>query len=300
VLKEDSFTDLTREQLAVILKSESLNAKEIEIFEGLLAWAKAAAKRDKKSVDKADELRSFLGEELQLIRFPNMDIQHVATTVSRSELLSQEQLLGLFTYLGSKDKKSTKIDASLKAFSTKPRKARLLWADFTFDSSRKGPAMAVENDDRTVKQTSGNSQWNTIGCKEWVTEGVHKVYFKIDMSCGSNWIFVGVMSRSYAGFTDTSSGYIGCNSNAWGWTNGGSTSRTYPSGNNFGLRSFRTGDVLEMTLDMDAHTISYRIVGESTTPMLAFSSVASEVTVAVTLYDVNNQVTLCGPDGETM
>jgi len=300
VLATDAFNALSKENVILIIKSDQLNAKEVEIFTALLAWGKEEAKRQKKDPKKASELKEALGETFELIRFPLMEIQNIATTVAGSELLSQEQMLALFTYMGSKDKKSTKLDSSLKMFSTKPRKARLMWADFTFDGARKGAAMVLSNDDRTVKQTYGTSQWNSIACKEWVSEGVHKVYFKIDASTASHWLFLGVVGRGYGGFTDTSSGYIGSNSStSWGWSDGGGSSALYPNtrGGSYGTRPYRTGDIVEMTIDMDNKTVSFKINDEPSLGV-AFTGINSEVTVAVTTYDSNDQVSLVGgPDG---
>jgi hypothetical protein len=106
---------LSRESLAILLKSNSLAIDEVDVVAAALRWAEAECKRQSKKAT-ADHKREILGDLIYQIRFTEMTMSDVVSTVQSSGILPQEDLLALFTYIGaSKDNKpSTK-------FNTKPR-----------------------------------------------------------------------------------------------------------------------------------------------------------------------------------
>jgi hypothetical protein len=291
--KNKEWTDQKYELVEEIVKSDKLNAKELEVFDAVVAWGEAECKRQKLSADKPEDLKKALKGLFALIRFPCMGLQDIAVSVEKTKLLEQQQLLALFTYLGQKSSSDSKptLDDCLKGMITKERKGRTPFGVFSFDSSNKGSMMTLSNDDKTVKQTSGSNQWNSVCCKEWVKSGVHVVKMRIDGDSGSHWLFLGVVARSYSGYNDTSSGYIGHDSVSWGFSNGGGYPYAYSSGSsrNYGT-VYRQGDVITMTLDMDNKNVSYKVNDNDYS--VCFTGLPDEVTVAVTTYDTGDSVTL--------
>jgi len=294
-MRTKRWLELSEAEVTEIISSDTFNAKEGEIFDGVVSWGKAEAKRQKKDPSKTEDVKEVTKNVFLLVRLPLLEVKDIAVSLEKSGLLSEDQMLDLFTYLGSKSISCVKPGASLKLFSSKPRKGRTPIGAFRFDPEHKGAALVLSNDDRTVKQSYGNSQWNSCSCTTWLSEGVHKVKFRIDNSTGSQWIFLGAISRSYSGWTDTSSGYVGCNSTAYGFSSGGGTSYKYPGSTSYG-RTFRTGEVITMNVDMDAKTIGFAI-GESDFGT-AFTGVVSEVCPAITTYDINDQISFVSSDDE--
>eukprot|EP00823_Brevimastigomonas_motovehiculus_P003228 TRINITY_DN194_c2_g1_i1.p1 TRINITY_DN194_c2_g1~~TRINITY_DN194_c2_g1_i1.p1 ORF type:complete len:513 (+),score=165.36 TRINITY_DN194_c2_g1_i1:23-1561(+) len=245
-------------------------------------------------------MKKVLGDLFNLIRFPTMPVSDIAGAVASTSLLEQEQLLALFTHIGqrsamsssSSDKKKEKIpplDACLKGFNAVPRVPREPIGLWSWDQTRMGTQLQVNG--KTVKQISGTSQWNTINCKQWISSGIRKVKFKI-VGDPSRWIFLGACGRSYSGHNDTSSGYLGSGSNsAWGWSDASGNATLYPAGRTYG-RAFMVGDTVEMTINMDDKTISYKINGEENSWGTAFTSIDAEVSPAVTLYNSGDEVQL--------
>jgi len=120
---------------------------------------------------------------------------------------------------------------------------------------------------------------------------VHKVRFRVDSDNDSHWLFYGVVGRAYTGYTNTSGGYVGADSVAsWGWSSaGGSNPKTYPNYTTYGTTA-HTGDIVDMTIDMGAHTITYGLNGS--TFGVGHYNIASEVAIACTTYDTGDQITL--------
>lgn len=63
-----------RDVLTSILKLDSLNCNETELFGACIAWAKAACKRKGVDDSKVDNLRNELGGAIFEIRFCTMSI----------------------------------------------------------------------------------------------------------------------------------------------------------------------------------------------------------------------------------
>jgi len=284
LIKQPKWLELPQGVMIEILKRDGLNAPEVDLFEALCEWGKKQTKST-----ETESLKPVLEPLLPHIRFPTMELQDLAVKVERMKLLDQNQLLALFTYVGAKA--TTKLDPSLK-FNAKPRKARLPIGTFTWDDSKKGPSLMILKDSngKTVRQTTGANKWNTISTKQWVSKGVHIIKFRIDNDSRSHWIFLGVISKAYNRYEDMSNGYIGASGDSWGWSNGAGSSYLYPGSRSYG-RSFSQGDVIEMTVNMNDKTISYKI-NDGQSFGQAFTGLSEEVAVAVTLYDESDQVSL--------
>jgi len=115
---------LKLETLKLILKSDTLNISEADLLEAVVKWGKTESKNQGKG---PKDLKAFLEEVglFQLIRFPCMDMTEVAAKVTSTGLLTEMQLLDLYTYLSAKVSgvKAT-VPASLKGFNAKPREGR--------------------------------------------------------------------------------------------------------------------------------------------------------------------------------
>jgi len=116
----------SKETLQSLLKRDSLAIKEGELFDGVLRWAKAKSKQD-----SPDALKSTLKDLVELIRFPLMSTQDLATKVVPTGLLTSAQTLQLFTYVSTaerKEKSGEKLELTgdLKVFSNVKRKSGVI------------------------------------------------------------------------------------------------------------------------------------------------------------------------------
>jgi len=122
-----------------------LNAeKEGVALDAALAWAKAEMKRNppKLATDakEGEGLRVTLGEVFNCIRLPLLDLNEVALKITPNNLLSQDQMLALFTYLGQRASAKDNpdriakipIDSSLKQFNAKERTGRSIFKTVDF------------------------------------------------------------------------------------------------------------------------------------------------------------------------
>jgi len=128
ILKTKPFTKLTAEQVADLVKRDTLNIEEVEVWDACMAWAKSKAIEGKLE-DKASTYKELLKDIIPHIRFPIMTTEQVAAKVSTSGVLDSQTLLELFTYLARKgkdeDEKLEKLAESL-SFSKKERSGRTL------------------------------------------------------------------------------------------------------------------------------------------------------------------------------
>jgi hypothetical protein len=182
VFKQKGWTDLKREQVASILKSDKINVKkEAEVLDAAVAWAKAELKRDPNtgidSKTKTDEKESTgaqltraMGKDiLHAIRFPLFDLNDVAIKLSPLGILDQNQTLALFTYLGQKaacsgdQKKIDKLslDSTLKGFIVRPRDPRWLAGRFP-ESKILTPAMEAKLSEFYTSNGGKLQEWELL------------------------------------------------------------------------------------------------------------------------------------------
>jgi len=100
---------LPRPHLIEILQSDALDVKETELFTTVLAWGKEEIKKTPGAKDDADTLRKTLVDVLPHVRFPLMTATEMALTVTPTRLLTAEQELQLYTYIGSRAGKKPEI-----------------------------------------------------------------------------------------------------------------------------------------------------------------------------------------------
>jgi len=110
VIESAGFMSLSRDALMTLLRSPNLTCGEADLFDATMRWAKAEADRQgSKSASDPETRRQILGEALNLIRFPAMTMTEVCTKVQPSQILSAEDLLLLFTWLGANKDSKPKI-----------------------------------------------------------------------------------------------------------------------------------------------------------------------------------------------
>jgi len=104
VFDSKSFLSLSKDRLAVLLRNDNLGIDEGPLLQAVIKWGKAELKR-KEVKESPDELKDLLKDLIPHIRFPCLDVTELATTVSDSGLLTEDQLLSLFQYIAIKDEK---------------------------------------------------------------------------------------------------------------------------------------------------------------------------------------------------
>jgi hypothetical protein len=290
VLTSKAFMDLSSAQVAELLKLDKLNCKEVDVFNAVNAWGTAECKRQKKDTS---EMATVLKEIIPLIRFPTMEIAEVATLVDKSGFLTQEQLIALFTYIGSRSiNTKASPDSCIKVFSSKARDPRWPIGAFKFDTTKKGNLVAITEDGMKITQTSGTTSWNTTLLTPKITQGKHVIRFRINSDNRSHWIMIGVCEASYSNLQN----YIGSSTTPYskGWSNAGTpggSGKIYPSYSNHGT-AFRTGDTVTMTIDMTAKTVHYKVNDQENTWGAAITDLPNEILVGVTTYDESDSVSI--------
>lgn len=96
----DGFYETTEDIICEILKRDTLNIMEIDLFRSIIKWAKEQCKRRELS-DSMDNLRKILRKHIiQLIRFPLMRIEEFANEVVAKypKLLNETEIIDLFLY----------------------------------------------------------------------------------------------------------------------------------------------------------------------------------------------------------
>ena len=101
IIKTDHFKDIDRNTLDDILSRDSLQSKEVSIFNAVLEWAKQACTRKSLPIT-AENQRKVLDDTFYKIRFPSMTEEEYADTAAQSGVLSFEESHNLFLYFKGK------------------------------------------------------------------------------------------------------------------------------------------------------------------------------------------------------
>ncbi len=100
VVKSAGFLALSEASLCAILRNSKLDIPEVKLFQAVLRWGAAQAERRKLDATKPEVMREVLKQALPLIRFPLFTMQQISEHVTQSGLLTPEQMLGVFSFLG--------------------------------------------------------------------------------------------------------------------------------------------------------------------------------------------------------
>lgn len=116
-IKSEGFVDIDMKTFESILARETLNCREINLFEAALTWAQAAC--TKMDIEPTPQnRRNMLGSALQMIRIPTMTLEEFANGVAQIGILTQQETIDMFLHFTAKNKPSlaytTKSRAGLK------------------------------------------------------------------------------------------------------------------------------------------------------------------------------------------
>ena len=107
VVTADSFKKISQSTLACLLKRDNLSIPEVDLFQAVLKWADFQCSL--KSLEPTGEnRRSMIGDAIYAFRFLAMSQTEVAKLVSRSGLLTAEELLPIFEKLAGIDSPALK------------------------------------------------------------------------------------------------------------------------------------------------------------------------------------------------
>lgn len=102
-IQSEGFVEIDIKTFESILARETLNCKEIHLFEAALNWAQGAcARHDIESTPQ--NLRQVLGNALNLIRLPTMMLEEFANGVAQLGILSRQETIDIFLHFTAKNK----------------------------------------------------------------------------------------------------------------------------------------------------------------------------------------------------
>ena len=107
----DGFSEMSRDTLMSVLKSDYLRLPEYDLFRYVFFWGK-------KRVTDTSAIREALGDVLFQIRFPIMSPEVFSDNVCPTKILTSDEQLQIYRYLTSKKKE----DCKPKKFVCEPRK----------------------------------------------------------------------------------------------------------------------------------------------------------------------------------
>lgn len=113
-LRSEGFCDIDSQTLESILKRETLNAKEMVVFEAALNWAEAECQRQDLS-PTIENRRLVLGKAIYLIRIPTMVLEDFADGAAQSGVLTLNETNDIFLWFTAAKKPEL-------LFCSKPRK----------------------------------------------------------------------------------------------------------------------------------------------------------------------------------
>jgi len=261
IFKQKEFTKLSKEILLLIIKSDTLSIKEVDLFDAVLTWGKAQCKEQKLDGDKAEDLKKVLADVLPHVRFPAMTTTDVAVKVTNSGLLESDQILDLFTYLGMKSSSGDKLPSlgkSLKGFDYKDRKGRKPPSWFKWDSSKKNSNLTVSDDGITVTSSTTSYYMPVVGDVE-LTDGTWEYETVLQNLYSSSYsVCIGFVPTSWTNYTGSCIlGYYSHMSVGWSFDCYGSVKYDgSSSGTTFG-RQCTTGSVVKCKVDLDKKTLEY-------------------------------------------
>lgn len=102
-IKSEGFVDIDIKTFETILGRETLNCKEINLFEAALTWAQSACA--KMEIDPtATNKRQILGQALYLVRIPTMTLEQFANRVAQLGILTHQETIDIFLSFTAKNK----------------------------------------------------------------------------------------------------------------------------------------------------------------------------------------------------
>ncbi|XP_076038831.1 BTB/POZ domain containing protein 3 lute [Oratosquilla oratoria] len=102
-LQSDGFVDIDYPTLLSVLSRETLNCREIVLFDAALSWAEAECGRQ--DIEPSPEnKRKVLGEALFLVRIPCMELEEFANGAAQCGILNLQETTDLFLHFTARNK----------------------------------------------------------------------------------------------------------------------------------------------------------------------------------------------------
>ncbi|KAL1377603.1 hypothetical protein pipiens_004145 [Culex pipiens pipiens] len=102
-IKSEGFVDIDLKTFETILARETLNCKEIHLFEAALNWAHAACTKMDIEPTSGNK-RTVLGHALYLVRIPTMSLEEFANRVAQLGILTNQETIDIFLNFTAKNK----------------------------------------------------------------------------------------------------------------------------------------------------------------------------------------------------
>lgn len=102
-LQAEGFVDIDINTLESVLSRETLNCKEMHLFEAALNWATAECIR-KELEPSSQNKRAVLGNSLYLIRIPTMSLDEFANTAAQLGILTPQETIDIFLHFTARNK----------------------------------------------------------------------------------------------------------------------------------------------------------------------------------------------------
>jgi len=238
--------ELSPDRLIVLLRSDDLRVKEVDLWNAVVRWAKAQI-RTFKTKDK--DLKTVLAPIVPFIRFPLFTVQEFATYVQGAGVLSQEQLLALYTYIAQRESKVPKKHLPKVPFSSEPRAA----TSFQFSWARCGTYGNI--DETKMRFNSNGSGYCCVLGNTPIKPKSGQYYWEVKvLSGGTNADYsmaVGVATQALA-----MDNYLSSTAAGWAYFCHGVRAHAGADNNNRYGQRFGTGDTIGVLFDSDAGTIS--------------------------------------------
>jgi len=244
VVKSDGFVDLPKDCLETILRSGKLAIDEADLWTAVDKWAAAQVKRAGKKVDGPNK-REALGNALQLIRFPQIEMTDLCTKVQPTNVLTQEELLSLFTYSAAPE------DAKPRTtFIARDREGggKCIVEEFEW-SSKLSNAARVRCEGQKVVSIAPTCNQDVLAIAEtkgW-SSGVH--FWRVNIAQGGCYRRVGVVDgefdkSKYGGnLSQQFPLVLGATQQSWGINIGSATRYGEPNVFDGVVSSFPTGEI---------------------------------------------------------
>ena len=103
----DTFSDISQKTLINLLKRESLNIEEVQLFQAVLKWSESECSKKGMEVTGKNK-RAVLGDAIYQIRFLSMSEKEFVEFVSLTDLLTGEEILPIFHKFNGFDDRNLK------------------------------------------------------------------------------------------------------------------------------------------------------------------------------------------------
>ncbi|XP_011874656.1 PREDICTED: BTB/POZ domain-containing protein 6 isoform X1 [Vollenhovia emeryi] len=102
-LRSDGFVDIDIHTLESVLSRETLNCKEIHIWDAALRWSSAECIRQDVEPIPTNQ-RQLLGSALYLIRLPVLNLEEFANSAAQTGILTHQETIDLFLHFTASNK----------------------------------------------------------------------------------------------------------------------------------------------------------------------------------------------------